>query len=351
MPTYAPVLITGAVTLVNQTMGNQHYVVNTTETVWIYNLVGGNKYTVVPNANSYLTIAYVNKSTDVLDFSLFPMYTKFSDLDIREGSVIVALPQNQIVHILNLHPRDITADSFAFQEVTVEKEKKNHTIATIAVITGVLIALGGLIFVCCIMLNYCSEFKPTSRVDLAKIKRVFIMDYPSTADGKYLAFDDPEDVSRVINSHLSKKQDVAAEESEYVVVLECLFFCLFLFSDWILWSQALRCSIACQVVVLPILIMTKIDKHWNPLVYHSTSPSLMCPMDPISMGLVLRMLINNLKTPTKGVLTTRAAVVAEAAVNQRIIAMEIAYLTLPRQSDLDRKRLLELTRCMRRRRR
>lgn len=172
--------------MVNQTDGYKHYVVNTSASVVINNRMGYNRYEIIPNVGSVLTIVHFNDSTDVIDLSAFPMYMQFRQLLITEGSVIVSLPSEQKVHILNLHPSNVSAANFVlFEDAEVSDGSVKDTMALSAV-AAALIAGGGLVFGLFCVLMYCGG-SVIFKEDKSLLKDHFLMEIKLTVNGSPIA--------------------------------------------------------------------------------------------------------------------------------------------------------------------
>lgn len=154
---YTSYYIDGTTTAsINQSASHVNYIVNTTDNVTINNPLGFKKFTIFPNAASALTIVNMNASNDVIDLTAFVEITQLKQLTISDGSVIIALPRRQIIHILNLHPSDISAANFDFYPASSQKHKDKPT-KPLSLAAACLIAIGGLILGSLILFQLCGN--------------------------------------------------------------------------------------------------------------------------------------------------------------------------------------------------
>lgn len=154
---------------------------NSSAHVSIDNAWGFNKYTVFAMPGSHLTVVYFNISTDVIDISDFHNIVAFSDLVLKKGSVIIDLTHVQSIHILNLHPANMSAANFVFYESSVD-DSTSITVRTLSVVAGVLVALAGLFFVACLSYRI-YENNRLKAAALIKSDRNFFMVIKTNADG------------------------------------------------------------------------------------------------------------------------------------------------------------------------
>lgn len=99
-------------------------------------------YVIIPNPNSSLLITHFDLTSDKIDLTAFEEITKFDQLVLTEGSVIITLRETQFVRILHHQPSDMSADSFYFYVAPTGTSK---TIQTLSAVSAALIAVGGFI--------------------------------------------------------------------------------------------------------------------------------------------------------------------------------------------------------------
>ena len=138
--TVSVVRITSAVDLQYQPHSGVTYIVDTSEQVIIHNYLGNNTYKLTSYPNSLLVIGYFNTSNDRIDLTAFVTITVFSQLQITAGSVIVSLPKNQVVRVLNLHPQDVNSSCFVFyQESKIDDQKISLTVMLASIVGGIIL--------------------------------------------------------------------------------------------------------------------------------------------------------------------------------------------------------------------
>lgn len=148
IPTAAPtnsttemeMFISSGMTVGNQGKGGMKYTIATAEDVSIENRNGNNTYILLPFPGGLLVIQYFNNSNDLIDLTAFPSILSFSALIVSAGSVVVTLPNEQVVRIMNIHPEDVNGTSFKFYQDAGVTDKLDQRIS---VFVGIGIAFGG----------------------------------------------------------------------------------------------------------------------------------------------------------------------------------------------------------------
>lgn len=136
------------VVVYNRTTQNYNFIINVSANVFIVDEGGADKFTVYPQSNVTLTIAYFNLSSDVIDLTAFaPTLASFDDLTITAGSAIVSLPELQRIRILNLQPSDLAAGHFVFG-AGADDDGDAAGVAT-RIITIATLSVGLLVIVVC----------------------------------------------------------------------------------------------------------------------------------------------------------------------------------------------------------
>lgn len=166
----------------NQSDGHQNYLVNTSESVSIYNLMGDNKYTLLPFSGAKVTIVCFNKTSDVIDLTAFVGITLFSQLIFEEGSVLVTLPNQQTIHILNLHPPDMSEDQFEFYKPPPVKKVDAEVAHTLSAVAAALIIIGGLVLLSMLLLRFCGNVRLFKNVKVSPKQFLFEAKYDTTGD-------------------------------------------------------------------------------------------------------------------------------------------------------------------------
>lgn len=148
--------ITSSSELNYQLFPSMRYFVDTTGTVSIYNTMGNNTYLVGPRAGALLIIQYFNNTNDLIDLSLFTSITSFDQLRIRSGSVIIALPDEQIVRITNLRPPDVNGSNFVFFQDSLIVDDSGSFIRRMSIFVGMAIGFGSIFFILSVCLQCCA---------------------------------------------------------------------------------------------------------------------------------------------------------------------------------------------------
>jgi hypothetical protein len=116
--TYNVVEIKSGGNKTRDTIVSTDYVISTADVV---TMVGqgskfGDVFSPVVHPNGTLIIESFNKLHDKINLTIHSEYHIFSDLIITRGSVIIHLPQNQEIKIINLYPEDVSDTNFIFSK-------------------------------------------------------------------------------------------------------------------------------------------------------------------------------------------------------------------------------------------
>jgi hypothetical protein len=91
---------------------------NTTEGVFVRGFIDSPViYTVVPyneSTHSVYTIEHFKPTLDLIDLRHHKIITNYTQLIITSGSVVITLPTQQIIRLLNMQPINITSNNFIF---------------------------------------------------------------------------------------------------------------------------------------------------------------------------------------------------------------------------------------------
>lgn len=139
------------------------------------------------------------------------------------GSVIVSLPNEQIIHILNLHPEDVSERNFVLNK---DKNNDNKTIDSsgsngFSVVAGCLVGIGGLI-VGAMMLSRLAEAGVIRMKSFAAVpKDHFLLELRYTKegvllddDGKYVDGEQCESDSTRLSGHTLNSKGEWMEKDE-----------------------------------------------------------------------------------------------------------------------------------------
>ena len=96
-----------------QSVSNTNYIINADSDVSLYGISSNNMYTLVPNQNMKIIITYFDNYTDYINLVSYDIYS-FDQLNITSGSVIITLPNYQIMKLANLYPSDVSENNFIF---------------------------------------------------------------------------------------------------------------------------------------------------------------------------------------------------------------------------------------------
>ena len=186
-PVVQSIVITEPDANITSTTTGASFLVNSTGHVTITSTGGGRIiYVLIPKVNASLTITFFNESIDLIDLSAFVGLIEFSQLTLKEGSVIILLPSAQIIHILNLHPSDMRPHNFIFWSPSDVKEV-SKTVVTLSIVAGAFIALGGLIVILCLSYRI-HRYVKQSKV-LVKVEDYFLMTIDTSTEEEPLSFD------------------------------------------------------------------------------------------------------------------------------------------------------------------
>lgn len=108
MPTQAISISTGGS---YESVPNTNYIISADSDVTINGESNNNMYTLIPNANVKITITNFNNYTNFINLESYNIYS-YNQLNITSGSVIITLPDNQIMKLSNLYPSDVSASNF-----------------------------------------------------------------------------------------------------------------------------------------------------------------------------------------------------------------------------------------------
>lgn len=194
-PQYTIVEVTTPDTEVYQSQPHTQYLVNCTGHVTISNDAGFNKYSVTANPQSLLTITVLNKSTDVIDLTVFKMITSFDQLNLTEGSVIVTLPYRQKVHILNLHLSDVSAKNFLLHKADSSIPEPTKTVRELSLAVGIVIAVVGFLCVSYLAYRFYTSKMKERAARLFKNQDHFLVTVKYNADGTEIEDDEESNFS------------------------------------------------------------------------------------------------------------------------------------------------------------
>lgn len=92
------------------------YIINTPSDVEVVGTQGNSTFVITPVSAVTYSFDYFDNATDVFDLSEFTTIHSFQALTITRGSIVINLPYNQKIHIVNLEPGDLRAENFIFCE-------------------------------------------------------------------------------------------------------------------------------------------------------------------------------------------------------------------------------------------
>eukprot|EP01034_Spumella_vulgaris_P025895 gene25895-32402_t len=122
---------------VNRTLTNEfrtQYIINATRSHIVFSERGnpqGDLFVVHPQNDSTVKIDQFNNETDRISFEYFPAILTSQDLAIARGSVVITLPGNQVITILNHQPSDIQDSCFVFSEVSASNAVEQQRVVLI----------------------------------------------------------------------------------------------------------------------------------------------------------------------------------------------------------------------------
>lgn len=156
---YSTVHIHQPGTVTNQSESHRHYVLNTTGSVTIVNYNGNNVFTIYPLGELDVTVVHFDNTSDLVDLTQYPSITEFSQIVITEGSAIIAVSKLQSIHIMNLHPADLSAANFLLNKDETIPDKKLQFIRTAAPVVGVIVGVFTLAAIVWYVRGYVDEQK------------------------------------------------------------------------------------------------------------------------------------------------------------------------------------------------
>lgn len=176
MPTFAPteatlVAITGlsSNTYVRLNGTGLVYTINASVDVTLTGCGDCALFAIVRNPGSKFTIHNFSMKCDVVDLSSWPEYKSFDSMEIRSGSIVIQLVDDQIIKILNARPTEIKASNFRYGEYPVIDEGYTMAEKLALGLVGIVIVFGlyqmrG----CCI--SYCQQIEAARRVEVLVVQ-------------------------------------------------------------------------------------------------------------------------------------------------------------------------------------
>lgn len=131
----------------------------------------GDVFIIMPNTRCTLSIEYFNQSLDLIDLTAYPDYHRYQQLNVTEGSVRINLPDMQTIHILNLHPGDLSDRNFLFALEPVPSQAPTLRYQIIVVLSVCSVMFLGLIWLSVRYYHRYLKWKELKRVSDGIIER------------------------------------------------------------------------------------------------------------------------------------------------------------------------------------
>eukprot|EP01034_Spumella_vulgaris_P025996 gene25996-32516_t len=111
----------------NRTLQDLEFVLNVTADVTVVGVGGADRFKIFPVDGVTLTVLHFDNQLDKIDLRAFESIRNISHVNITRGSVLINLPSNQTVRLMNLNPENITSDNFLFYEEVYVTQPTHRT--------------------------------------------------------------------------------------------------------------------------------------------------------------------------------------------------------------------------------